>query len=277
MNHARSPARSINFRAPPAVRGKVQAAIAVAFAAATLALGGCAAMSGGSGKSWQATDLAVALASPTRPQADRDRDADRKPSDSVLFFGVKQGMTVLDVWAAGGYFTEVLSVAVGPKGKVYSQNPPMLLKARDGVYDKAITQRLADNRLPNVVRVDGDLPASAIPADSVDIAVTALNFHDVYNRDAAAGLAFMKNVYAELKPGGVFVVIDHVGVDGANNAQLHRVPKHVAIDAAKQAGFTVDAESPLLAHPADDHTKAVFDASLRGRTDQFMVKLRKPK
>jgi predicted methyltransferase len=229
------------------------------------------------GKAWKTPDLAVALASPPRAQADRDRDGDRKPADSVIFFGVRPGMTVLDVWAAGGYFTEVLSIAVGPNGKVYSQNPAALLKVRDGAYDKAITQRLADNRLPNVVRVDSDLPATAIPADSVDIAVTALNFHDVYNRDAAAGLAFMKSVYTELKPGGVFAVIDHVGVDGANNAQLHRVPKQIAIDTAKAAGFTVEAESPLLAHPGDDHTKGVFDAALRGKTDQFMLKLRKPK
>jgi predicted methyltransferase len=228
-------------------------------------------------KSWKTPDLAAALAAPTRPQADRDRDADRKPADSVVFFGVQPGMTVLDVWAAGGYFTEVLSVAVGPTGKVYSQNPPILLKVRDGANDKAITQRLADNRLANVVRVDSDLPAAAIPPGSVDIAVTALNFHDVHNRDAAAGIAFMKSVYTELKPGGVFAVIDHVGVDSANNAQLHRVPKHFAVDAAKAAGFTVEAESPLLAHAADDHSKVVFDPALRGKTDQFILKLRKPK
>jgi predicted methyltransferase len=256
-------------------RRPLQAAFAILATAVTaVTFSACATMSG---STWKAPDLATELASPTRAQADRDRDGDRKPSESVVFFGVEKGMTVLDVWAAGGYFTEVLSVAVGPKGKVYSQNPPVLLKVRDGANDKAITQRLADNRLANVVRVDGDLPAAAIPAGSVDIAVTALNFHDVYNRDGAAGLAFMKSVYTELKPGGVFAVIDHVGVDGADNAKLHRIPKHIAIDTAKQAGFTVEAESQLLAHPADDHTKGVFDPALRGKTDQFILKLRKPK
>lgn len=219
--------------------------------------------------------LSEALANPARPQADRDRDADRRPAELVTFFGVKPGMTVVDVIAAGGYFTEVLATAVGPTGKVYAQNPPMLLKFREGAYDKAITERLAGNRLKNVVRVDADLPPAQIAAGSVDVAVTALNFHDVHNMNPAAGEAFMKSVYTMLKPGGVFGVIDHVGNDGADNTGLHRVPKHVAIEAATAAGFTVEAQSDLLAHPADDHTRIVFDPTLRGKTDQFVLRLRK--
>ena len=223
-------------------------------------------------------DLTQALSNPSRPQADRDRDADRKPAQLMAFLGVKPGMTALDTIASGGYMTEVLSIAVGPKGKVYAQNPPAALQMRGGFYAKAITERLANNRLPNVVRVDADLPASAaIPAGSVDVAITALNFHDVYNRDPALATNFLKGVYMTLKPGGAFVVIDHVGVEGADNTQLHRVPKQKALDAAKAAGFTIDAESNILAHPDDDHTKGVFDGSLRGKTDQFILRLRKPK
>lgn len=223
------------------------------------------------------TDLAAALAkTASRPQADRDRDADRKPAQLMQFLGVKPGMTVMDVIAAGGYMTEVLSIAVGPEGKVYSQNPPVMLQP-DGKYLKQIEARHAGGRLPNVVRVDADLPASVIvPPGSVDVAITALNFHDVYNRDPALAQAFLKGVYSTLEPGGVLGVIDHVGVQGANNAQLHRVPKQVAIDAAKAAGFTVEAESNILAHPQDDHTKGVFEPALRGKTDQFVLKLRKP-
>jgi predicted methyltransferase len=229
------------------------------------------------GARWKTDDLAKALAAPTRPQADRDRDADRKPAELMSFFGVERGMTVVDVIAAGGYMTDVLSVAVGPNGKVYSQNPPLVLRFRDGLYDKALTERLANNRLPNVVRVDGDLPPAAIPAGSVDVAITAMNFHDVYNLNPAAGPLFMKAVYTMLKPGGVFGVTDHVGNDGADNKSLHRVPKHIMIEAAQAAGFVVEAQSDLLAHPADDHTKVVFDPSLRGKTDQFVVRLRKPR
>lgn len=243
---------------------------------AALAIG--FASSASAANAWTTSELSAALANPTRPQEDRDRDADRKPAELMTFFGVERGMTALDLIAAGGYMTEVLATAVGKDGKVYAQNPPAVLKARDGRNDKAITQRLANNRLPNVVRVDADLPASEqVPAGSVDFAVTALNLHDIYNRDAAAGEKFMKDVFSILKPGAVFGVIDHVGVSGADNAQLHRMQKSDAIELAKKAGFVVEAESDLLANPNDDHTKGPFEPALRGKTDQFILKLRKPK
>ena len=234
--------------------------------------------SSGSKASAAGGDLAAALASANRPAEDKARDADRKPAELVQFFGVKPGMTTVDLIALGGYITEVLSVAVGPKGKVYAQNPPIALQMRDGMYGKAITERLANNRLPNVVRVDGDLPAAAqIPPGSVDVAITAMNYHDVRNMNPELGVGFLKAVYSMLKPGGVFGVTDHVGNDGADNAQLHRIPKHFLIEDAKAAGFVVEAESDMLAHAADDHTKVVFDPTLRGKTDQFVVRLRKPK
>jgi len=174
--------------------------------------------------------------------------------------------------------TEVLSIAVGPKGKVYSQNPPAVYQLQGGMYKGQVDERHANQRLPNTVRVDIDLPATAqIPAGSVDVALTAQNFHDLYYLNAAYAQQFMNALYTTLKPGGVLGLTDHVGVDGANNAQLHRVPKQIAIDAAKKAGFVVEAESDLLAHAADDHTKIVFDPSLRGKTDQFLLRLRKPK
>jgi predicted methyltransferase len=223
-------------------------------------------------------NLAAALASADRPAEDKARDADRKPAELMQFFGVKPGMTTVDLIALGGYVTEVLSVAVGPNGKVYAQNPPIALQLRDGMYAKQITDRLAGDRLKNVVRVDADLPAAAqIPPGSVDVAITAMNYHDVRNRNPDAGVAVLKAVYSMLKPGGVLGVTDHVGNDGADNAQLHRIPKHFLIDDAKAAGFIIDGESNVLAHPADDHTKVVFDPTLRGKTDQFVVRLRKPK
>jgi predicted methyltransferase len=246
---------------------------------ATLMLAACATSGGGgSNSSWTAADLTTALNSPTRAQADRDRDADRKPAELMTFFGVARGMTALDLIASGGYMTEVLAVAVGPNGKVYAQNPPAFLKFNNGAYDKAIGTRLAGNRLPNVVRVDADLPAaSLVPPASVDVAITALNLHDIYNRDAAAAQKFLQDVFSMLKPGGVLGVIDHVGVAGGDNTKLHRMQKNDAISAAKAAGFTVDSESNLLAHASDDHTKGPFDPALRGKTDQFILKLRKPK
>jgi predicted methyltransferase len=223
-------------------------------------------------------NLAAALASADRPAEDKARDADRKPAELLQFFGVQPGMTTVDIIALGGYGTETLSVAVGPKGKVYAQNPPVALQLRDGMYAKALTDRLANNRLPNVVRVDGDLPASAqIPAGSVDVAIIAMNYHDVRNQAGEQAIGFLKAANVMLKPGGVLGVTDHHGNDGADNTQLHRMPKHFLIEDAKAAGFLVEAESDLLAHPADDHTKNVFDPTLRGKTDQFVVRLRKPK
>jgi predicted methyltransferase len=221
-------------------------------------------------------DLAAALASADRPAEDKARDADRKPADLMRFFGVQPGMTTVDIIALGGYVTEVLSVAVGPNGKVYAQNPPIALQLRDGMYAKQITDRLAGDRLKNVVRVDADLPASSqIPPGSVDVAITAMNYHDVRNRNPGDGVAFLKAIHTMLKPGGVLGVTDHVGIDGANNAQLHRIPKHFLIEDAKAAGFAVDGESDMLAHAADDHAKMVFDPTLRGKTDQFVIRLRK--
>ncbi len=255
-------------------------ALLVGTLAATLA---CTSMESGSPRfeskaSAGGGNLAAALASANRPAEDKGRDADRKPAELMEFFGVKPGMTTVDIIALGGYVTEVLSVAVGPKGKVYAQNPPLALQLREGMYAKALTERLANNRLPNVVRVDGDLPAAAqIPPGSVDVAITAMNYHDVRNMNPANGVAFLKAVYSMLKPGGVFGVTDHVGNDGADNAALHRIPKHFLIEDAKAAGFVVEAESDILAHAADDHTKLVFDPTLRGKTDQFTVRLRKPK
>jgi predicted methyltransferase len=227
-------------------------------------------------KAWKVEDLRKAMAVPSRPQADRDRDADRKPADLMVALGVKPGMTAVDVMAAGGWMTEVLSIAVGPTGKVYAQNPTAFLQYNNGAYAKQIDERVANNRLPNTVRLDGDLPGAA-GANSADIAVTAMNLHDIYNRSPDTALVFVKGAYDVLKPGGLFVVIDHVGVAGGDNAKLHRMTKQQAIDVATKAGFVVESENPIYAHAADDHTKAVFDPTLRGKTDQFTLLLRKPK
>lgn len=230
---------------------------------------------------WAAADQSVtalrsALDNPSRPQADKDRDGGRKPADVIAFLGFDKGDTVMDMIAAGGYYTEVLSDAVGPDGKVYSQNPPFVLKYRDGVNDKELTGRLADDRLPNVERIDADFTDIHLPPASLDGAITNLNFHDVYNNDPKAAVGMLEVMYGLLKPGGVLGVIDHVGVSGADNTSLHRVPKQAALDAARTAGFEVAAQSDLLANPDDDHTQMVFAEGLRGNTDRFLLKLKKP-
>jgi len=237
----------------------------------TLAAAGIARAGG-----WSADELQNVLDNSSRSEADRARDAARRPAEVLAFVGIEPGMTVIDLMAASGWYTEVLSAAVGPDGTVYSQNPEMMLEFRDGANDKALSARLADGRLPNVVRKDGALGDAEIEPESVDAAFTALNIHDTYNFGGdEAALAQMKAIYRILRPGGVLGLVDHVGVSGQDNAKLHRIEPGIVKDIARRAGFEVEAESDILAHPADDHTKMVF-GKLRGKTDRFVLRLRKP-
>ena len=222
----------------------------------------------------QVTRMRTALAAPDRPAENKARDAGRKPIEAVQFFGIKTGNTVVDMIAAGGWFTEVLSAAVGPTGKVYSQNPAFLVQAD---AEKALLARL------------GNAEAIHVPLDQagitgkVDAVVTAQNLHDIYNGiggqpgGEAPAVDFLKAIYGVLKPGGTLGVIDHVGVAGQDNAAAHRMQLQQARDAITKAGFTIEAESTMLANPGDDHTKNVFDPAIRGKTDQFMIRARKPR
>ncbi len=221
------------------------------------------------------TDIAAALAAADRSEEDRARDESRKPADVLTFFGVQEGMTVMDMIAASGWYTEVLAAAVGPDGKVYAQNPKVMLEFRDGAADKAMAARLANGRLPNVERLDREFDDLGLEPASLDFALTALNLHDVYNDNPDDALAILKLAHSLLKPGGVLGVTDHNGDPGADNAELHRMTKQQAIDVATQAGFTVE-KSDILANPEDDRTVFVFDESIRGRTDRFVLKLTKP-
>lgn len=220
--------------------------------------------------------LAEELSSSSRSDADQARDAGRKPAEVIAFLGIEPGMQVMDVIAASGWYSEVLSIAVGPDGKVYAQNNDFVLKIRDGANDKALTARLKGGRLANVERVDAEIGELPVPDGSLDAALTALNFHDIYNgRGEEATLAFLAAVHAALKPGGLFGIIDHDGVAGLDNAKLHRMQKQQALDVIAKSGFAVEGESDLLANPADDHSQGVFTPGLRGNTDRFVLKLRK--
>jgi predicted methyltransferase len=214
----------------------------------------------------------------SRSTEDKARDGGRKPAEVMAFLGVEPGMTVIDVIAASGYYTEVLSRTVGPRGKVYAQNPAAVLKFSDGANDKALATRLADNRLPNVIRWDRETTDLGIAPNSIDFAMTALNFHDVYNgsgKDAA--VSFAKLVFDVLKPGAVFGVIDHEGAAAADNQSLHRMQGGLALEALLEAGFSIESTSNTLRNPEDDLSKMVFDPSIRGKTDRFLIKARKPK
>lgn len=224
-----------------------------------------------------AGELRARLDDPSRPAEDKARDAGRRPAEVLTFLGIADGMAVIDVIAAGGWYTEVLARAVGPAGRVVAQNPPRVLEFRDGANEKAISARLADNRLPNVTRLNKDLSELGPDDGQFDAALTALNFHDIYrNGGSEAAVGALQAVSSVLKPGGVFGIIDHVGVADADNASLHRIEKSLAIEAATAAGFIVEDESDLLANDTDDHSQMVFADGVRGNTDRFLLKLRKP-
>jgi predicted methyltransferase len=221
----------------------------------------------------QTARLRTALAAPDRPAADKERDATRKPIETVQFLGIKTGNTVLDVIAVGGWFTEVLSAAVGPTGKVYGQNPTFFT-SRQGFAEG---EKARNDRLRNVTPIHGEIPDAKI-SGTVDVAITALNLHDIYNSQGEeAAVTLAKGVHDALKPGGVFGVIDHVGIAGQDNSAFHRMQVQQAKDVLTKAGFTVEAESDILKNPADDHSKGVRDASLERHTDQFLIRARKPR
>jgi len=222
-------------------------------------------------------NLPASLASESRSAEDRARDAGRRPAQVIEFMGIKPGMRVIDVIAAGGYYTEVLSLAVGASGSVVAQNPQAVLEFRDGANEKAISARLAGNRLPNVSRVNGMFDAVPTDGGLYDAAITALNFHDLYNgRGPDVALASLQAIYALLKSGGVLGIIDHVGAAGADNEALHRIEKSLAIETAKSAGFVVEGDANILANAGDDHTQGVFAEGIRGKTDRFVLKFVKP-
>ena len=212
-----------------------------------------------------------------RSEADRARDEARKPAEVIAFLGIEPGMTVLDLLAAGGWYTEVLATAVGPQGTVYAHNTQFLLEMREGVNDKAMSTRLADNRLPNVQRLDRELDDLGLEPGSVDAAMFALNFHDVYNRGGPeAALGVLTTIFEVLKPGGILAIIDHDGAADADNASLHRIERAKVIEVVQTSAFELDGESGVLHHHEDDLTAMVFAPEIRGKTHRFVLRLKKP-
>lgn len=217
-------------------------------------------------------EVTRALDSPQRSDADKALDDARKPVEVLDYLGLEEGMTVLDIMSGAGWYTEVLSRAVGEDGTVYMQNGPASL-AR-GNTAETVEARLRN--LNNVERLDMDTGDLNLGANSIDFAITNLNFHDVYNRDPAAAQDFLAAIHRVLKPGATFALIDHEGTPGADNAALHRIPMEDALEAVREAGFTVvESDSDILNVPSDDHTQAPFAAELERNTDRFILKLTK--
>jgi predicted methyltransferase len=225
-----------------------------------------------------ASIAAAAVASPARPADDVARDGARHPAELLAFAGIKPGDRVADLMPGGGYFSRLFSVEVGAAGRVYAVVPAELAQVAPKAVDAAKAVA-ANPAFPNVtVEV---VPAATLPLpEPVDLAWTSDNYHDLYGFFGAdQALAFDKAVFRALKPGGVFIVIDHTAATGADAAaikRLHRIDPALVKAQAMAAGFILEAESTILANPADSHADPVFAPAIRGKTDQFVFKFRKP-
>jgi predicted methyltransferase len=217
-----------------------------------------------------------AVADATRPADDTKLDAQRLPAEVLAFSGGKPGQSVGEFLPGGGYYTRMLSDIVGPKGKVYAlettvwgkDNIESTKKAVDAVPLKNVSLDLAG------------FGQFALP-EKVDLFFTSLNYHDLHvaKYGQVDMAAFNKHVFDSVKPGGAYVILDHAanpGTDDAAIAKVHRIEKAQVIKEVTAAGFRLEGESAALAHPADDHTKNVFDPTVRYKTDQFLLKFRKP-
>ena len=221
---------------------------------------------------------ASALADPARPATDRERDAARMPAQLLAFAQIEKGEKVGDFVMGGGYLTRILAAAVGPTGRVYAFQPAEFIafKAQYGTDQKTV-----DEAYTNVDAVAGPFAAPAFPVP-LDTIVTVQNFHDLYLKPFPEGNGAKASaaLFAALKPGGTLVVVDHSAKAGTGTTMadsLHRIDQAAVVAALTKAGFKLEATSALYARPADPRTASVFDASIRGKTDQFALRFRKPK
>jgi predicted methyltransferase len=225
---------------------------------------------------------AAALAFPGRSAENVKMDESRKPAEVLGFLGLKRGMSVVDLFGANAYWAEIMAPVVGPKGHVLVWEPSQFYK---GDAQKAFAEFKAKN--PNVSIVVTPFEAPSLPKNAADLVMLNLNYHDTYWQSDKYGIprmdpaAFLKAVYAGMKPGAVIGVIDHVASPNSDTRatveKLHRIDPEVIKADFKRAGFVLVGTSDILRNPADDHSLLVFDPKIRGKTDRAILKFRKPR
>ncbi|HXZ59118.1 MAG TPA: hypothetical protein VEG26_02975 [Steroidobacteraceae bacterium] len=227
-----------------------------------------------------AASLAAALSDPARPTAEVRLDALRKPAEVIAFAGLKSGDRVIDFMSGNGYFTRIFSRVVGSTGRVYAFVPAQQL-ANCSASETAGTRALGrDRRYGNVEVLIDAADRFAVP-EPVDMVWTAQNYHDLHD-------SFMKPIdiaalnaaiFRALKPGGVYLIIDHAAEAGSglrDTETLHRIDAASIRAEVTAAGFVFEEESAVLRNPDDSHLLRVFDPAIRHRTDQIVFKFRKP-
>lgn len=251
------------------------------YAASPLALALASCMTTGEPMAESST-YATAVAAADRPADARALDESRKPAEVLQFLGIQRGMDVADLVSGTGYWAELMAHIVGPTGSVTANEPNQF-------YDDAKAGPLwagIKARTPGVALVRYPFEAFAPPAKSLDAAIINLSYHDLYWESEKYKIprtdpdAYVRALFAAMRPGGVVGVIDHVGNAGDTRItvdKLHRIDPAVVRADFERAGFRLTGTSDLLANPADDHTKLVFDPAIRGKTDRFTMKFVKPR
>lgn len=229
--------------------------------------------------SWARGDaIDQAVASPDRPPADLERDLNSRPADVLRFFGAQHSGVAIDLFAGGGYYSEILSRLMGEAGTVYMHNNQAYL----GFAGDAVDQRLAGDRLPNVVRYDREVDQIDLADDSVDMVLMVMTYHDLYYKTDGWDLdpdGFFSMVHRILKPGGVLAIVDHVAASGSGSTaaqDLHRIDPEFALADIQGRGFELAARSDLLRNPDDPLDVNVFDERIRGKTSKFLYKFVEP-
>ena len=220
--------------------------------------------------------ITAAVADSHRPAVDTARDAARKPAEMLAFAGIKPGDTVLEILPGGGYFTRILSKAVGPKGHVYAATPDPKSKFAEPAADAIAADPAYAN--VSVIQITAGAMAALPPLDAI---WTSQNYHDLHLSELHLDVAGLDKLWLSiLKPGGALMVIDHVAAAGAPVVEtadkLHRIDPVAARGEIESAGFVFDGQTDVLRNGADPHTAIVFDPSIRGHTDQFVFRFRKP-
>jgi predicted methyltransferase len=220
--------------------------------------------------------LAAALADPARGDMTAV-DARRHTAELMAFSGVKPGDKVVDLIPGGGLFTRVFAKVVGPKGHVYMVWPNEY--AKEAQPDPVKNEELAKTGYPNTSVILQPGAAFATP-EPVDLVFTVQNYHDYPDKFMGRidPMVFNRAVYKALKPGGIFLVVDHTAEAGSgmrDTDTLHRIDPAIVKKQVTDAGFVFDGESQALRNPGDDLRKLVFDKSIRGHTDQFIYRFRK--